>query len=80
MSSASGDNAAGIPPVPHLAAASVVVGATLVIAGGFALMAVKTYQQIDRLLWRPAELSRMASAGASLATTFPLRFACPRAR
>ena len=76
MSSASGDNAAGIRPVPHLAAASVVVGATLVIAGGFALMAVKTYQQIDRLLWRPAELSRMASAGTSLATTFPLRFAC----
>ena len=32
------------------------------------------YQQIDRLIWRLAEIPRMVSAGASLATTFPLRF------
>ena len=74
MSSAPGDTATGMPAARHQAAASVAIGAALVIAGGFAFMAVESYQQIDRLIWRPAELTRMASAVASLATTFPLRF------
>jgi hypothetical protein len=52
------------------------VAAAAVAAGGFAFMAVEAWGQIERLIWRPAELSRALSAAGSLATTFPLRFAC----
>ena len=37
-------------------------------------MAVEAYGQIERLIWRPAEITRMVSALVGLATTFPLRF------
>jgi hypothetical protein len=50
--------------------------ATVVVAAGFAYMAVKTWGQIERLIWRPVELVHALSAGVSLATTFPLRFGC----
>ena len=46
------------------------------IVGGFAFMAVESFRQIERLIWRPAELTRMGSAFVSLATTFPLLFVC----
>ena len=74
MSSAPGDTAAPAPAARHHAVVAVEIGAALVIVGGFAWMAVESYEQIARLIWRPAELTRMGSALVSLATTFPLRF------
>ena len=62
------------PAARHHAVVAVEIGAALVIVGGFAWMAVESYEQMARLIWRPAELTRLGSALVSLATTFPLRF------
>lgn len=64
------------PAVRQTALVLVQVAAAAVVAAGFAFMTVEAWGQIERLLWRPAELSRAASAAVSLAMTFPLRFAC----
>jgi hypothetical protein len=68
--------AAGARAVRQPTAALLHIGAAAVVAGGFAFMAMEAWGQIERLIWRPAELSRALSAGASLAATFPLRFVC----
>lgn len=64
------------PAARQYALALMQVAAAVVAAGGFVFMAVKAWGQIERLIWRPGELTHALSAGVSLATTFPLRFAC----
>jgi hypothetical protein len=44
------------------------------ITGVFALMAVEAVRQVQRLIWRPAEIGRMLEAAYSLAGDFPGRF------
>ena len=70
VSSTPRDSAAGLPAVRQQVAAWAAIGATLMIAVGFAFMAVESFRQIDHLVWRLAEIPRMVSAGASLATPF----------
>jgi hypothetical protein len=64
----------GAPTVRQPAVAALQAAAAIAAAAGFAFMAVKAWDQIERLMWRPAELIRALSAGVSLATDFPLRF------
>jgi hypothetical protein len=77
VSTASRESTApGAPAVRQTALVVVQVAAAAVVAAGFAFMAVEAWGQIERLIWRSAELSAALSAAASLATTFPLRFIC----
>lgn len=74
MSSAPADRAVGAVVVGERAATVLRAAAALVVVGGFAFMAVRAYQQIERLIWRPEEIHRMLGAAASLATDYPGRF------
>src|SRR5262249_19886931 len=74
VSSASRESAPGAPAVRQHAVVLLRAVAAIVVTCGFVFMAVKAWGQIERLIWRSAELSAAFSAAASLATTFPLRF------
>jgi hypothetical protein len=75
MSATPTGRAAGATTVGERATALVQACAALAIAAAFAFMAVRGYQQIERLIWRPEEILRMLSAAASLVTDYPGRFA-----
>jgi hypothetical protein len=74
VSSTPHDSATGLPAARQQVAAWAAIGAALMIAVGFAYMAVESFRQFDHVAWRLAEIPRMVSAGASLATAFPVRF------
>jgi hypothetical protein len=74
VSTASRESTAGAPAVRPSALTLLQAGAAIVVAGGFVLMTVRAWGQIERLFWRPAELTHALSAAGSLATTFPGRF------
>lgn len=76
MSTVSRERTAGASAVRTSTLTLLQAGAVAIVASGFVLMAVKAWGQIERLVWRPAELAHAISAAASLATTFPGRFTC----
>jgi hypothetical protein len=75
VSSAPAGRAAGALTVGERAASALQAGAALLITGAFAFIAVRAYQQIERLIWRQEEILRLLRAVASLAIDFPGRFA-----